>query len=1166
MQALLEALNGLREFEDLVEAIGKVYCPAAAGGLSAIHKAHVAAALSGRTGRPLFVLCPDELEARKIAADMGSFLGAEVPVLPSREFVFHTTEAVSREWERQRISVLGKMGSAPVIVASFEAAAARTMPKKILDEITLEIRPGDEIKMDRLIAHLVMAGYRDSSQVEGMGQMSVRGGIVDFFSPGEEEPYRIEFFGDEIDTVYLFDPITQRRTTRLESAKILPACETLPACAPGGVKGLVEAMEALLSGKKGNTQLSRTIRTDIELLENGIQFPAADRYIDLIYPDFTTAADYLPHDALVIEIDHGRISERAKSFAWQQGEDIKALLEAGKLHPGHARFSADLDSMNEELSLYPIVFLDTFIGARYPLSPLRITGFTAKQLPSYGGSIDTAVQDIRHYSGRDFSVVVLCRNELRAKNLVEILAQRDISASLDPGLRILPEKGRVSIALGTVAAGFEYPSARIAVITEGQIVAERKKPPKAHKKSSRERVRSYADLTPGDYVVHEHHGVGHFQGIVTMTVDGVDRDYIKLAFYGTDTLYVPATQLDLVSKYIGAGEDTRVKLNKLGGTEWQRSKSRAKSAARELARELIQLYAERRRRPGFRFPSDNEWQREFELGFEYEETEDQLRATREIKDDMESSFPMDRLLCGDVGFGKTEVAFRAAMKCILAGKQVAFLAPTTVLAQQHYLTAMRRFSGYPVNIELLSRFRSAKQQREAIRKLKSGMVDMTIGTHRLIQKDVRFKDLGLLIVDEEQRFGVAQKERLKEISRTVDVLTLSATPIPRTLNMALSGIRDMSSLEEAPKDRHPVQTYVLEHDWDIILDAIRRELGRGGQVYYLHNRIATIEQTASKLARALEGVTIAVAHGQMDENELSDVMQRMTQGEIQVLVCTTIIETGIDIPNVNTLIIEDADHLGLAQLHQIRGRVGRSQRHAYAYLTFRRGKVLTEVAEKRLNAVREFAEFGAGFKIAMRDLEIRGAGNILGHAQSGHMLNVGYDMYLKLLEEAVLEERGETPKTQAECTADLLVSAGIPEKYVPDAGQRMDLYRRIALVRAEEDASDLIDELVDRYGDIPESVHALIRIALLRAVAGELNITEIAQREGHLNLTVSKPDIAAISLLCSDRRYKGRLFFSAGEKPYISLRLKEGVDILTEAEELVKNLKNSSSAGNAPAE
>lgn len=1154
MQPLFRELNGLKEFEELAKAIEVGKSPAAAGGLSGIHKAHVAAALSARTGRPLFVLCSDDIEAGRVSADLAAFLGAGVPVLPPREFTFHTTETASRGWEHRRIAVLSKMESSPVTVASYEAASIRTIPQKLLDHIRTKLTTGDETNLDSLIDALVMSGYKRSSQVEGEGQFSVRGGILDFFTPGAEGPCRIEFFGDEIDTIFLFDAESQRRTTQLDSVVILPASETLPAYAPGGIGGLIDAIGALRSRSKGAAELNKTLNSDIDRLENEIIFPAADRYLDLIYPDFATALDYLPEDALVVQIDHGRIADRAKTFLWQQNEDIKALLESGKLHPKHTKFAAGLEALNGEISLYPTVFLDSFIGAAYPIPPRLITAFTVKQLPSYGGSMDTAVSDIRHYLGRNYSTIVFSKNELRAKNLLQILRENDVPAVLDLGLSSVPPKGSCIIALGNVSAGFEYPGIQLAVITEGQISSERTTKKKTKKKSSRDHVKSYSDLTPGDYVVHEHHGLARFQGIVPMPVDGVERDYIKLAFAGSDALYVPATQLDMVSKYIGSGEDATVKLSKLGGAEWHRSKTRAKAAARELAKELIELYAQRQRHPGYTFPPDNEWQKEFEEGFEYDETDDQLRSVEEIKRDMESALPMDRLLCGDVGFGKTEVALRATMKCVLAGKQVAFLAPTTVLAQQHYLTAIKRFSGYPVNIDVMSRFRTPKQQQETIRKTRAGSVDVLIGTHRILQKDIEFKDFGLLVVDEEQRFGVTHKERLKDISRQVDVLTLTATPIPRTLNMALSGIRDLSSLEEAPRDRHPVQTYVLEYDLGVVLDAIRREVGRGGQVFYLHNRVESIEQTASRLSRELEGISIATAHGRMSERELSDTMSKMDQGEIQVLVCTTIIETGIDIPNVNTLIIEDADHLGLSQLHQIRGRVGRSQRHAYAYLTYRRGKVLTEIAEKRLNAIRDFAEFGAGFKIAMRDLEIRGAGNILGHSQSGHMINVGYDMYLKLLEEAVLEERGEAPKSQADCTADLLVSAGIPDIYVPDSGQRMDLYRRIALVRTEDDSSDLIDELIDRYGDIPKNVHALIRIALLRSAAGELGISEISQKDKHLNLVMAQPDLRAISLICSDPKYKRNIFFSAGDKSYISLRITKDTDILSVAEALVKNL------------
>ena len=641
-----------------------------------------------------------------------------------------------------------------------------------------------------------------------------------------------------------------------------------------------------------------------------------------------------------------------------------------------------------------------------------------------------------------------------------------------------------------------------------------------------------------------------------MQVDGVEKDYLKIAYAGADVLYVPATQLDLVSKYIGGGEDAqeKKKLSKLGGADWEKAKSRAKKAVRDLAKGLIQLYAQRERQPGYAFSPDSEWMREFEDQFEYAETDDQLRCIEEIKRDMEQARPMDRLLCGDVGYGKTEVALRAIMKCVLDGKQAAILVPTTVLARQHFLSAKQRFARYPVEIDVVSRFRTSAQMKETLRRVEQGGVDLLIGTHRLFQKDVKFKDLGLLVIDEEQRFGVAHKERLKELSKQVDVLTLSATPIPRTLNMALSGIRDMSTLEEPPMDRQPVQTYVLEHDWGVLSDAMRRELERGGQVYYLHNRVETITRTAARIKEMLGGeVNVGVAHGKMTQEELNDVMKRMSDGEVDILVCTTIIETGIDIANANTLIIEDADHMGLAQLHQIRGRVGRSSRRAYAYLTFRRGKVLSEVASKRLSAIREFAEFGSGFKIAMRDLEIRGAGNVLGPEQSGFMLSVGYDLYLKLLEEAVLEERGEPIPQNTECSADLTVAASIPDRYIPSPEQRMDLYRRIAAIRSEEDADDLTDELIDRYGDPPRTVNNLIAVALMRADAARCGILEINQKGTNLNFFLRDFRLEPVSVLCAERKYQGRLVVAPGDRPCITLRLKKGEDALKWSRKLVED-------------
>ena len=675
---------------------------------------------------------------------------------------------------------------------------------------------------------------------------------------------------------------------------------------------------------------------------------------------------------------------------------------------------------------------------------------------------------------------------------------------------------------------------------------------RAKAKPAGQKLQSFTDLHPGDYVVHEHYGIGRYTGIEQIKSDGVIKDYIRIAYQGTDVLFIPATQLGAITKYVGGGEEGGVRLNKLGGDGWQKTKARAKSAAKELAAGLIQLYAQRKRLPGFAFSADTPWQQEFEDAFPYAETDDQIRAIAEIKRDMESPAPMDRLLCGDVGFGKTEVALRAIMKAILDGKQAAILVPTTVLAQQHYATTINRFRGYPVEIAVLSRFQTPKQVKQTLSGLESGKIDLVIGTHKLLQKTVKFKNLGLLVVDEEQRFGVTHKERLKEMSVGVDVLTLSATPIPRTLNMALSGLRDMSTIEQPPQDRYPVQTFVLEHADPILDDAMRRELERGGQVYYLHNRTETIEETAAAIKKRLGGVEVGVAHGKMSEEELSDVMQRMVDGEIKILVCTTIIETGIDIPNVNTLIIEDADRLGLAQLHQLRGRVGRSSRRAFAYLTFRRGKVLTEVAEKRLEAIREYAEFGSGFKIAMRDLEIRGAGDLLGAEQSGHILSVGYEMYLKLLEDAVLEEKGEERPKEPDCTADLTVTANIAQDYVPAPEQRMDLYRRMALVRTQTDADELLDEIVDRFGDPPKGVLNLIDIALLRAEASRAQISDIKQRDGCLWLTPYIVDFAAISAVCNQKGLRGKLSFSAGKTPMLCAKLADGEDPLKLAQTVVR--------------
>jgi transcription-repair coupling factor (superfamily II helicase) len=1160
MDILLESLRPLAEYRGLA-AMLEARQAAAVSGVGEMTRSHLIASLHRDSGRPVVVVCQDETAARRVQAELAAFLDETPPILPGREFTFYDAAGVSRGWEQQRLRLLYELGQGrvPVLLAGLDALTLRTMPRAQLFSAAVTLRPGAEYDLDELTEKLVRAGYTRSSLVEGVGQFALRGGILDVFSPACDNPVRAEFFGDELDTMGFFDPITQRRTENAAEAVLLPVAETEPHLHPEGLEGLLRDLNALIARQKRrktpNTRLIETLERDAEKLGSDVLFPAADRYMALIYPEFTTAADYISQDADVFFCDHGNLQRAAKARTEDFGLSLDSFLESGQLAGELCEFVCSFEELAAKFRGRGAAYLDAFLSAQYPeeLAPRQIFSITARQLPGYGGSLDTAVQDLQHYQKNGYRSLVLCGGRRRGEILKDMLQKQGVDALLAFPATALPQPGQVLITDGSLPAGMEYPELRLAVLTEGQLLARQERRRPAHKKATnRQKLDSFTDLTPGDLVVHEHHGIGRYVGMEQMKVGGALKDYVKIAYQGTDFLYVPATQLDLVSKYIGSGgEDSPVRLSKLGGDQWQKTKARAKSAAKDLAKGLIQLYAERKRRPGFAFAADSPWQKEFEESFEYAETDDQLRCIEEIKKDMEAPAPMERLLCGDVGFGKTEVALRAAMKCILDGKQVAILVPTTVLAQQHYLTALNRFRSFPVTIDVLSRFRTPAQQKKTLFELETGKLDLVIGTHKLLQKSVHFKDLGLLIVDEEQRFGVSHKERLKELSVGVDVLTLSATPIPRTLNMALSGLRDMSTIEEPPQDRYPVQTFVLEFSERVLDDAVRRELERGGQVYYLHNRVESIDTCAAQLKKCFPEAEIAVAHGKMNEEQLGDVMQRMADGEVQILVCTTIIETGIDIPNVNTLIIEDADKLGLAQLHQIRGRVGRSSRHAFAYLTFRKGKVLSEIAEKRLSAIREYAEFGSGFKIAMRDLEIRGAGDLLGAEQSGHMMTVGYDMYLKLLEEAVLEERGETALQEPECSADLDITANIAKNYVPSGEQRMDLYRRMAAIRTQEDADDLLDEIVDRYGDPPKGVMNLISVALLRAKAAAAGITEIAQKEDALLFTLAVLDFAAVSGVCGEQAFKSRIFFSAGKNPLLTLRLRKADDPLKLAGQLV---------------
>ncbi len=1136
--------------------------PALVSGLSAIHRANLAATLAEAPEKKMFVICPDDTTAENFANDLRAMLEEPVGVLGMREFTFYPTEAASRQAEQSRIAELFSLtqNTVRIHVASVPGLIQRTIPADILSRASFEIKNEGTFPPEDVEDALLRCGYSRTDQVEGPGQFARRGGILDFFSPASQEPVRIEFWDDEIDSMSYFDIQSQRRSSPVESCVILPAAETLPTLTAGGEGILsreIEARADKIAKRRTSataSSLAATMRADAERLRNGLLMADSDRYLPLIYP-FAAGVEYIPGDAFVFLDQPNRCAERAREYGKRLSDEIRELGRRGLLAGEENDYILSADKLFHRLEDYPIYMSDAFTVGRNPITPRSIVSIPAKQLPSYAGNAQTAADDARQLLKSGYSLAVLAGDERRANVLCEYLKEHGVSSRLAVSEDTLPVAGSCTIYTGSVSAGMEYPGIKLAILTDAQLLRKRNKKP-SHKKlpAGRQRIESYTDLSIGDYVVHENHGIGRFTGIVRMQVDGFDKDYVKIAYAGTDILYVPATQLDMVSKYTAVTEDSNIRLSKMGGVEWEKRRSRAKGAAKDMAKKLINLYAERLHTSGYAFSPDSEWQREFEENFAYTETDDQLRCTAEIKKDMESSVPMDRILCGDVGFGKTEVAFRAVMKCILDGKQAAVLCPTTVLAQQHYQTALQRFFGFPVTIEVLSRFSAGQKTTDALKKISSGACDLVIGTHRLLSKDVVFKNLGLLVVDEEQRFGVTHKEHIKELAKGVDVLTLSATPIPRTMNMAMSGIRDMSNIEEPPQDRLPVQTFVMEHDWNILADAMVREIQRGGQVYYLHNRIDDIERTARKITELLGNeISVAVAHGKMEKQMLSDVMDRVVSGEVQILVCTTIIETGIDIPNVNTLIIEDADRLGLAQLHQIRGRVGRSSRRASAYLTFRRDKVLTEDAEKRLNAIRDFAAFGSGMKIALRDLEIRGAGSLLGAEQSGHMADVGYDMYMKLLNEAVLEERGVSVPAKAECSADLAVSANIPDRYIPSSEQRMDIYRQIAMIRTEEEADDLLDELIDRFGDPPPGVSSLLQVALLRGEAGQAGITDISQKQGNLRFTMKEFDMARVSALYARETYKKRLKVEAGTKPCLSLKVLSRTHVIDEARRFVSD-------------
>lgn len=1128
------------EYKSICNALNHNRTPIEVNGLSTVHKTNIIHTLCKQNKKTALVIASDEAEAQRMANDF-NIMGTKAVVYPSRDFTFGNIEGKSREYEHQRLKVLSSLVNkeCDVVISCIDAALQYTLPSSVLKDSTVTLNVSEEISPDRVITALVNCGYERSEQVEGSGQFSLRGGILDIFIPSENAPIRIEFWGDEIDSMNYFDIETQRRTTGAENIVISPSTEILITNANDLIDKINNKIISL-KGKCSNAMKENMIR-DIETLKSTGRLASPDKYITLIYSKAATLFDYIDDNSYIFMSEQSKIKERIRSNFYQWGEDVKDYFEEGLLCPGLDTFTQDWIYTITQTEKHQTLFLDMFATGSSDIKLKELITFNARQLSNWSGSIKMLNEDIASSDIKNRIYVVMAGTERTASMLVQDLNETGYNAVLLDKNKCTLEKGMIYVTSGGLSSGMEYPSIGFTLISHSTANTANTQKSLRNKRKSKggKQIYSLSELSIGDYVVHSTHGIGLFQGIHKIEMQGIIKDYIKIKYAKEDIIYVPVTQLDLVSKYVGPREDANVKLSKLGSLEWQKSKARVKKAVKDIAKELIRIYSERMKAPGYAFSEDGEWQRDFEARFEYEETADQERSIQEIKYDMERTAPMDRLLCGDVGFGKTEVALRAAFKCVTDSKQCAILVPTTILAWQHYQTALKRFEGFPVRIDILSRFRTPKQQAEIIRQLKNGELDLVIGTHRLVQKDIKFKDLGLAIIDEEQRFGVGQKEKFKELCKNVDVLTLSATPIPRTLNMAMSGIRDMSVLEEAPQDRHPVQTYVLEHDRGIINEAIRKELRRGGQVYVLHNRIDTITSRAAQIQADIPEAKVGIGHGQMNESELSEVWREVLEQEVNVLVCTTIIETGVDIPNANTLIIENADRMGLSQLHQLRGRVGRSTRRAYAYLTFEKSKVLSEISQKRLNAVREFTEFGSGFKIAMRDLELRGAGNILGAAQHGHMEDVGYEMYIKLLEEAVSEEKGEkTQKRELDCLVDVQVQAHIPESYIENTHIRIDVYRKISDIRTKEDAFDVTDELIDRFGEPPKSVLGLIDVALIRNTAASLGVYEIKQVQRKINIYVRELNSEGVSVILCNLDGKAVLN-SSGTKPFVAVNMEE---------------------------
>ena len=1149
MNAIIKNLIDNEKFKDYLKNINKKISPINILGLTDVAKIQFLVATKNETNNPICLITYNELQAKKLFEDISYFTSKAV-YFPKKEIVTYDYIAESKDLPYERIEALNRIknGNVDIIVTTIEACMQEMISEKELYSNTIEFKFNKEYNFEELKEKLVRLGYERSELIEGKGQFSVRGDIIDI-AITNVKGVRIEFWGDEIDSIRYFNISSQRSTEELEQIRIYPSHEYLLTLSIEEICKKISDEYSQVSNSEREIVLN-----DIEQIKIGNYISKIDKYISYFYKSVSTLLDYLPKDTIVFFDEIGKIKARTENIKNDSNILIQTLLEKQKIPPKILENLKTYEEIEDRLSNNQCIFLEKQdIAFNRP----NMYRFTYKEVNLYKSTIELLIEKTIETASSNKKVIILSGNEENSKKLVSLLGENEVPHKYIENLNQKVDSGIVTISKGTLSSGFECYDSNLIVITSQELFSSDKKRRKSMSSAFKQGEKVvFADLKVGDYVVHRTNGIGQFIGVNTIKTGSVTKDYIKIKYRGEDVLYVPINSLDNVRKFIGAGEAIP-RLNKLGSKEWENTKAKVKKNLREVAQNLIELYAKRKNARGFAYSKDSAWQKQFEDDFPYVETDDQLRCIEEVKKDMERDMPMDRLLCGDVGYGKTEVAIRAAFKAVMDQKQVAYLVPTTVLANQQYETFKSRMENFPIRVELLNRFRTPKEQKDIIKKLELGEVDVIIGTHRILSKDVAFKDLGLLIIDEEHRFGVKDKEKIKELKTTVDVLTMTATPIPRTLHMSIVGIRDMSVIYEPPQNRRPVQTYVLEYDNEVIKEAITKELERNGQVFYLFNNVEQIVRKAEEISELVPEAKVEYAHGQMTGRQLEEIMERFVAGEINVLVCTTILESGIDIPNANTIIVENADRLGLAQLYQIRGRVGRSNQQAYAYVTYKRDKMLSEVADKRLKTIKEFTEFGSGFKIAMRDLEIRGAGSLLGEIQHGHMDQVGYDTYCNLLDQVVKSMQGIEVKEEKEIQIDLNVSSYIPDEYIENTSQKIEIYQNIALSKKEEDIIDVIDEVTDRFGTMPKEMENLLDIARIKILCKQTGVFKVSQKLSNVvfnfDINLFNPEI--VNKLVEE--YKDRIKFSPGAEPYITLRIKNesGKIILEEVKKFLNNLK-----------